>query len=443
MTSSRHSRRSGPGKAPNARRVALRVIRRVTEEGAYSNLALGAELSASGLDARDRRLAADLTYGTLRRLRALDRAIESAARRPVDRIDAPALAALRLGAYQLLFARVPAHAAVSETVALAGPPRVRGFVNAVLRRISADGSPGTAASVADRTGLAAWAVAELERILPPDEVEAAAAALAEPGQLTLRTNRVRTDPVALASALTSAGFEVTPGRHHPDVLHVPAASPVDLPGFAEGWFAIQDEASVLVGSAVQVEVGERILDACAGPGGKAAMLAQTVGSAGVVVAADAAPRRAALVVRTAARLGVGLRVLVQDARAPALRDDGFDAVLVDAPCSGIGAARRRPELLWRVPKERLSSLARLQVAILCGVAPLVRPGGRLVYSVCTFPRAETEAVVRAFLARRPDFAAALVPGPDGPAESHRLWPHRHGTDGMFFAGFARAGGDRG
>jgi 16S rRNA (cytosine967-C5)-methyltransferase len=158
------------------------------------------------------------------------------------------------------------------------------------------------------------------------------------------------------------------------------------------------------------------------------------------VGADVNPRRAALVRRAAVRLRVPVRVLVQDAARPALRPGSFDAVLVDAPCSGLGAARRRPELLWRPTKSRLASLARLQVAILAGAADLVRPGGRLVYSVCTFPRAETDAAVRAFRSRRPEFEPVAVPGPDGPATSHRLWPHRHETDAMFYAAFHRAAG---
>ena len=161
-----------------------------------------------------------------------------------------------------------------------------------------------------------------------------------------------------------------------------------------------------------------------------------MGTGGLLVAGDASAIRAGLVKRTAARLGVHPSVVAQDARRPALRGP-FDAALVDAPCSGLGAARRRPELLWRPAKEGLSSLARLQVAILLGVADLVRPGGRLVYSVCTFPRAETDAVIRAFRAKRPDVVPAAVPGPDGPAPVHRLWPHRHGTDAMFYAGFVR------
>jgi 16S rRNA (cytosine967-C5)-methyltransferase len=136
------------------------------------------------------------------------------------------------------------------------------------------------------------------------------------------------------------------------------------------------------------------------------------------------------------RLGAPLDVLVQDARHPAVLGP-FDAVLVDAPCSGLGAARRRPELLWRPRREHLAELARLQVGLLLGVAGLVKQGGRLLYSVCTFPRAETDAAVRAFLAKRPDFEPFPVPGPGGPATSHRLWPHRDDTDAMFYAGFRR------
>jgi 16S rRNA (cytosine967-C5)-methyltransferase len=409
------------------------VIWRVTDDSAYSNLALAAELSESELDDRDRRFATELVYGTLRTLPSLDRLLAPVITRPLEALEPDVRAALRMGAYQLRHTRVPPHAAVGETVALV-PKRARGFVNAILRRLAAGGAevgpqPGP--------GLSDWAVDELRRLLPADQVEAAASALATPARLSLRVNRVRTWPEALGDALRAAGVEVTPGRHHPDVLLVTSATPAMLPGYAEGWFAVQDEASVLVGAAVRAEAGERILDASAGPGGKAAHLAWGVGPNGTVAAADASLARANLVRRAAGRLGVAVRVLAQDARAPALREQSFDAVLVDAPCSGLGAARRRPELLWRVSRERLSGLARLQVAMLVGVADLIRPGGRLIYSVCTFPRAETDAVVRAFLAKRPDFEPRPIPGPEGEATSHRLWPHLHGTDGMFFAGFTR------
>jgi len=414
----------------------------VVERSAYSNLAVPAELDRAGLSGRDRAFASDLAYGTLRRLTPIDAALGRASTRPLAEVDPEALALLRLGTYQLLFSRVPAHAAVSETVALAGP-RHRGFVNAVLRHVRPVAAPGdTDGAVSLRTGLAEWAVAELRRLLPSEEVEAAATALASPAQATLRVNTCQTDRDSLRTELERDGHPAEPGRFHPDVLRLPGASPAGLPGYREGWFGVQDEASVLVGAAVQAGPGERILDACAGPGGKAAHLACQVGSGGLLVAADVHPRRAGLVRSTAVRLGVGMSILVQDARRPALRG-GFDAVLVDAPCSGLGAARRRPELLWRQSKRDLARLARLQVAILAAAAPLVRPGGRLVYSVCTFPRAETDAAVRAFVNRCPEFEPARVPGPDGTAPVHRLWPHRHDTDAMFYAGFVRRSGRTG
>jgi 16S rRNA (cytosine967-C5)-methyltransferase len=415
------------------------VIRRVTEERAYSNLALSAELSRSELSARDRQLAAELTYGTLRRLIRLDRAIAQASSRPTDRIDPPTLAVLRLGAYQLLFTRIPAHAAVSETVELA-EARARGFVNAVLRAISREAPPAAEGdddrAISERTGLARWAVAELRLLLPGEEVEAAAAALASPADLSIRANLCRTDTTRLEAAIRDAGLEVRPGAFHPDVLHVRSTPPALLPGYEEGWFAIQDEASVLVAAALDARAGERVYDPCGGPGGKAAHLACLVASGGITVSADLRPRRALLIARAARRLGVSVGIVAQDAGHPAVRA-GFDAALVDAPCSGIGAARRRPELLWRPSRQDLARLARLQVAILVATADLVRPGGRLVYSVCTFPRAETDAAVRAFLSKRPDYQPMEVAGPEGPAVSHRLWPQRHGTDAMFYAGFRR------
>ena len=302
----------------SARAVALEVIRRVTERGAYSNLTLAAELGRSGLDERDRRLAAELAYGTLRRLRLLDAAIDGAASRPGARVDAEARALLRLGAYQILFTRIPAHAAVSETVGLADERR-RGVVNAVLRRIARERplppeGPGDEA-IAARTGLAPWAVVELGRLLPATEVESAAAALATPASLDLRVNECRTTAEELAARIEAAGYDVRRGRHHPDVLQVPTATPAELPGYREAWFAVQDQASALVAEALQAEPGERILDVCAAPGGKSGSLACAVGDDGLLVASDVRLSRARLVRDSATRLGVPVRTLVQDARS--------------------------------------------------------------------------------------------------------------------------------
>lgn len=434
-------RSRGPRPAPppwSARLVALDVIRRVTDEGAYSNLALARTIARAGLSDRDAALASELAYGTLRRRLVLDRALAPFLDRPLDTAPKAARSILRLGAYQILHTRIPPHAAVAETVELADA-RHRGFVNAVLRRLSTEGASPPKGSrdedVAGRTGLEAWAVRELRRELG-DEAEAAAAALAEAAGLTLRANTCRIGVEELEREFERAGVSTERGRLVDESLIVSRGSPASLPGFDEGWFAVQDQASSFVVIALDPQPGERVLDACAGPGGKAGHIACRIGSGGSLVAADVRPSRAGLVGQTLERLGLPGHLVVQDARRPSVRGP-FDRILVDAPCSGIGSARRRPELLWRPRRDELSALARSQVAIAAGVADLLRPGGRLVYSVCTFPRAETDAACDAILRHRPDLEPVELAGPDGPAHRFRLWPHRHGCDAMFVAGFRR------
>jgi 16S rRNA (cytosine967-C5)-methyltransferase len=422
-----------------ARGVALELVRRVADEGAYSNLLLPALLRRSGLSARDRGLATEMAYGTLRRLVPIDERLAELVERPIDVASPAARAALRLGAYQLLYMRVPAHAAVGETVELV-PAGQRGFVNAVLRKLSTAGPPPRGGdgdgAIATRTGLAPWAVAELRRLVG-DEAEAAAAALATSSPLSIRSNPCAMATDELVAALAAAGYRPEPGALHRGSLTVPGAAPVELPGFRDGWFAVQDQASSYVVDVLDPQPGERILDACAGPGGKAS---DTACRAGSVVAADRTEGRVRLVRESADRLGVRASLLVQDAARPALRE-GFDRVLVDAPCSGIGAARRRPELLWRPQRRDLSRLARLQVQLAAGAASLLRPGGVLVYSVCTFPRAETDAACDALLGKVPSLEPYAFAGPDGKqTERARLWPHREGTDAMFVARFRRARG---
>jgi 16S rRNA (cytosine967-C5)-methyltransferase len=415
------------------------MVRRVVDEGAFSNRLLPRLLEASGLDERDRAFAAELAYGTIRRRLPLDASIERHANRPLDRMTSGARNALRLGAYQLRWTSVPAHAAVGETVALA-TARERPFVNAVLRRLAddpvaaPDGDDDDAVSL--RTGMSRWGVAELRRLLPADEVEAAADGFARRAPLSLRTVSCATTVGDLEAALLAAGVTTTRGAVDPECLLVEGGDPTRLPRFGDGWFAVQDQASAFVARTLGVEAGDRVLDVCAAPGGKALAASCDAGDGGFVVAADVRPRRLALAAREALRQRVVVRLVAQDARRPAVRG-GFDRVLVDAPCSGIGAARRRPELLWRVRKDELSALARRQVEIAVAAADALRPGGRLVYSVCTFPRAETDAACDAILRHRPELLPIATPGPDGDGPRHRLWPHRHGCDGMFVAAFER------
>jgi len=422
-----------------ARAVALEALRRVIDEGAYSNRLLPGMLARSSLDRRDRAFATELTFGTLRRLLPIDRAIEARASRPIGRITPGARHALRLGAYQLLFAGVAPHAAVQETVGLVDD-RERGFVNAVLRAIAtrppSAAVGGRDADLEARTGLSAWAVRELRHLMGED-AERAADALASQAPLTIRANGCVTSRGDLEARLEAAGVAFTGSRLDEDCLVLRGGDPTTLPGFAEGAFAIQDQASAFVVRTLDPRPGERVLDACAAPGGKAAFTSCLVTDAGRVVAADLHAARLTRVAEASARLHAPMAVIAQDARRPALRG-GFDRILVDAPCSGIGSARRRPELLWRVPKAALSGLARQQVAITTALADLLRPGGRLVYAVCTFPRAETDAACDALVRHRPDLHPVATPGPDGAATlRHRLWPHIHGSDGMFVAAFER------
>jgi 16S rRNA (cytosine967-C5)-methyltransferase len=423
---------------PTARSVALEAIRRVIDERAYSNLLVPALLGRSGLDDRDRAFATELAYGTLRRRIPIDRAIAARASRPIGRMTPAVRNALRLGAYQIAYTSVPAHAAVGETVELVGP-RERGFVNAVLRQLEAapprpaEGDDDEAVSL--RTGLAAWAVREL-RVELGGETDAAAAAFAEPAGLCIRVNGPRIGVDTLIEALRGEGRDPRPSPLDPDCVLVDGGDPTTLPGFREGWFAVQDHASAFVVRVLDPRPGDRIADVCAAPGGKA-LHAAAIADSGRVVAADRSERRVGLIRREAGRLGLAPWLVVHDATQPALAG-GFDRVLVDAPCSGIGSARRRPELLWRVEADRLTSFAGRQLRLLEAAADLVRPGGRLVYSVCTFPRAETEAVCDALLRLRNDLRSLATPGPDGTSERHRLWPHRHGSDGMFVAAFDRS-----
>ena len=422
----------------SARTLALEAIGRVIDEGAYSNRLLPVALSRSGLDRRDRAFATELTYGVLRARLRLDPAIESRASRPLSRMDARVANLLRLGAYQLLEAGTPPHAAVSETVDLADG-RSRGFVNAVLRRIAAD-PPAPPAGDADaaiegRTGLVRWAVREL-RTLVGDDVEAAAGAFGRRAPLCVRATG---DAGDLGARFEADGHRVEPAPVDPACLLLPdGADPATLPGYDDGAFAVQDQASAAVARLVGAARGDRVADVCAAPGGKSFALDAGVGDAGTVVAADLGEGRLVAMGREAARLSVRPLRVRHDARAPALRTGAFDAVLVDAPCSGIGSARRRPELLWRVAAPAVPTLAAMQLAIAAASADLVRPGGRLVYAVCTFPRAETDAVADLLLERRRDLRPVRTEGPWGAGERHRHWPHEHGSDGMIIAVIERA-----
>jgi 16S rRNA (cytosine967-C5)-methyltransferase len=440
--------RSGrPRRAPAdpARVAAYELLRSVDEQDAYANLALPRILAAHRLTGRDAALTTELGYGTLRSLGTLDEIIARCADRALSSVDAGVLDVLRLGAYQALRTRVPPHAAVATSVDLAhqvGHRRAAGFVNAVLRRVTAydwaawtDQLAAGAAplrALAVRTAHPEWIVAAFAQALGTDLDETALALEAD-------DERPRTHLVAWpgrmtrAALLGEAGGE--PGPYSPYAVRMAGGDPATLAAVVERRAGVQDEGSQLCALALADAPlrgrDERWLDLCAGPGGKAALLASLAQHRGArLVANERRPHRADLVRRVTEPWDVEVRV--GDARDLEPIDGGYDRVLLDAPCTGLGALRRRPEARWRRRPDDLTALTGLQRELLAAALRLVRPGGVIAYVTCSPHPAETLAVVSGapLIDARSVFPGVPRLG-DGPAV--QLWPHRHGTDAMFCA----------
>jgi 16S rRNA (cytosine967-C5)-methyltransferase len=388
------------------RSVAHDVVRRVFEEDAYADRAFRS--AAEGLDGRDRAFAMQLAFGTVQRVRTLDHAIEALGRRPVRKLDPPVRAALRIGAYQLAYMDgVPAHAAVDESVELvrrAGLERAVAFTNAVLRRLS-QGLPAVLARLHEETPAAAalkhsypdWVAEVWWRELGAEDAKALMRRQNEPPETAVRT---------------------------PEGPKVVDSIPPDW--LESGYAWPQSRGSQLAGAAVGARAGERVLDLCAAPGGKATQLA----AAGAeVVAVERHAGRARELEENARRLGVELIVVNADALALPANLGEFDRALVDAPCSGLGVLNSRPDLRWRS-----EPLPDLQLALLRAAGERLRPGGTITYSVCTINGAENEAVIDAFGLRVEDLGSAW---PEyrhpGRPEFLLTLPHVHGTSGFFVA----------
>ncbi len=399
-----------PGTGVASRRVAAEALQRIGDEGAYANLVLPGLLARSGLDERDRGFVTELVYGTTRMRRSCDWLVD---RFVLAELDPQARALLRLGAYQLVFLDTPAHAAVSATVD-AAPRKLRGLVNAVLRRV-ADGDRRWP-DEATRVSYPDWIIERLTQDLGADDALAALEAMNQPGHVTERED-----------------------------------------GYT------QDLASQWVADAVGAQAGEVVLDACAAPGGKATRLAA---EGATVVAADLRPSRVGLIAGNVAKLGLDHQVfaIAADGLHPPLREATVDRLLIDAPCSGLGALRRRPDARWRITAADVTALAALQIDLVESLLPLVKPGGTFVYSVCTLTAAETRAVDDHLAAAHPDLEPLGPPDvgdtrdtatpadldepadADPPPESDRprwrpagrgfqVLPQDAGTDGMYLLRF--------
>jgi 16S rRNA (cytosine967-C5)-methyltransferase len=449
----RPGRRRGHRPADPARRAAYEILRAIAEREAYANLILSPVLREHGLTGRDAAFATELTYGTLRRRGTWDAIIAAGVDRPLDAVDPPVLDVLRLGTHQLMAMRVPAHAAVSATVDLAHAVvggGAAGFVNAVLRRVAARDLDSWLAAITEKlddVGRLAvihshprWIVSAYADALAGDlrEVAAALAADNDPPAVTVAVRPGR----ATVGELVAAG--AMPARWSPYAVTLPNGDPAQLPALAEGRAGVQDEGSQLVALALAeapLHGGDaHWLDLCAGPGGKAALLGGLAAErGGGLLAVDRQPHRARLVARTLAGNPGPWAVVLADGTVPAWRPAAFDRVLVDAPCTGLGALRRRPEARWRRSPADVAALHPLQVSLLHSAVDAARVGGLVAYVTCSPHPAETSVVVNDVLAARRDVARVdarpYLPGvPDLGAGPHiQLWPHRHGTDAMFLA----------
>ena len=442
------------------RLLAYDVLVAVREQDAYTNLLLASMLRERHLAGRDAAFATELVSGTIRRQGTYDAVIAACSSRPLSKVDPSVLDALRLGCHQILAMRVPTHAAVSTTVELVrerlghGPA---GFLTAVLRKVAAHGMSGWVRRVApdpaaDPTGFATvayshprWVVEALDEALgSSEELEELLAADNAPPKVTLAAR----PGLASVEELVAAGGAAS--AMSPYAVELASGDPGSVPAVAEGRAGVQDEGSQLVALALAAAVVEgrddRWLDLCAGPGGKSALLAALAAGRGAhLLAAERQPHRAQLVRRATAAASRGLLgVVTADGTAPAWPAGSFDRVLVDAPCSGLGALRRRPESRWRRTPEDVKGLVTLQERLLRSALDSVRPGGVVAFVTCSPVVAETSDVVGRVLQDRDEVALEDATGlfPDVPGlrpETMRLpgtvqlWPHRQGTDAMFFA----------
>jgi len=454
------------GKPQSAREVAMIVLHNVETQGAYSGLELNQALEAAGLSRPDAGLATELVYGTIQRLNTIDHALQSRVKGWPNRVDPWVRALLRLSYYQLRWlTRVPAHAAVDEAVRIAkrrGHAGIGGLVNGVLRGVLREGfdrllpaglTPAERISLEHSHPL--WLVERWIAAYGEAETARLCAANNEPPHASARVNALRATREQALAGMAGAGIEAKPSPLAPEgVVAIKAGNLVHTDWYKRGEITVQDESSMLVASVADPRPGMDVLDCCAAPGGKTTHLAEKMRGEGRVVANDVHPHKEALVKSQAERLGLScIETMASDAlelgeRLPA---GGFDVVLLDAPCSGLGVIRRKPEIKWNKTAEDVASLSQLQRNLLDGVRGLVKPGGTLVYSTCTVAPEENELVVRAFLERTPEF----VLDPEWPEETLKplreagliadpfpgmlqLLPHHFGSDGFFIARLKRS-----
>jgi len=443
------------------RHVALDILIRVETKNRHpDDLLTDAFRRHRSLTDRDRAFITELVYGTLRWRGKIDWVIARFSKVKNERMEKVIFHILRLGVYQLLFlTKIPHRATVNESVILTRKMKNReaaGFVNAVLRQIireggetglpQVEGAPQEVLAVEQAFPL--WAVTRLWDRWGENETRAFCQASNRPAPLSLRANTLKTDRGKLLERLKNQGLSVLPTSYSPDGLVLEEAPPISrMPLLKSGYYQIQDEAAQLIAYLVNPQPGERVLDACAAPGAKTTHLAQLMANEGKIYALDIDAARLRLIRESCRRMGMNnVTMLRRDVTQPVIlpEQEGFDAILMDVPCTGWGTIRRNPDIKWRTKCEDVVRLASLQRRILENLANLLKKGGRMVYSTCTVFEEENEELVEGFLKGRRDFSLdrgglsfiddALFDARD----FFRTLPHHHATDGFFAARLVRS-----
>ncbi len=439
------------------RQIAFLALKNIYRQQAYTDLALDRVLKKVEIDPVDRGLACELVYGIVRRQRTLDALIDLLGKKKAQQQPPDLRIILHIGLYQLRYAdRIPVSAAVNTTVELAkinGLTKLAGVVNGLLREYIRQASQGDPLQLPENTvaklgvlhSFPDWIVETWLEQLSVEEADKLATWFNQSPQIDLRVNILKTTVAEVEKRLTSAGVSVVPIPNLPQGLRITKAAGAIalLPGYKEGWWAVQDSSAQLVSHLLDPQPGETIIDACAAPGGKTTHIAELMGDNGQIIACDRSAKRLNKVKQNAARLQLrSIQIYPGDSRNLTEFKAKADRVLLDAPCSGLGTLHKRPDLRWRQTPESISQLVSLQRELLEQVATWVKPQGVLVYATCTLNHLENEKVIQSFLDCNSDWRIQV---PSDRRIAHlatsegwiKIYPHRHHMDGFFMVKLER------
>lgn len=431
----------------NARQSAFEILLKIEKDGAYSNLTIDSTLSSAALDARDKAFVSALVYGVTERKLTVDYQLSLYLTKPLKKLRPEALIILRLGAYQLLFMdKVPSSAAVNESVKLTRANKcayASSLVNAVLRAVSENGlrlpKENSENYLSVKYSCPVWLCEKWIREYGRRDAEQLLASSVGASETVLRVNTVKTSSEELLKSLRESGVNASSGYIENSLVLNNAGSIERLGEYKNGLFHVQDTASQLCAAALEAKSGQIVFDVCSAPGGKAFTVAQMMKNEGEIYAFDIYPHRVKLISEGAKRLGLScVKALEGDASKLNGALPKADRVLCDAPCSGLGIIRRKPEIKYKSEIE-ISSLPEIQLQILKTASSYLKPGGRLVYSTCTLNRAENEDVVSRFLAENDGFKAVPPLANVSGERFLTLMPHKNNCDGFFIAALERKG----